>query len=691
MAMSLGLQNLASRINQPLTPADSQSKLWTQYRWSLSPQRRREASILLAAKDHDSPLRRQRLLAGQGWGTNPLAAVALKLQAKSAEQLGEREQARHRWTTLLNRFPALPSSADAYYSLGREQPSLRLELLQRHPAHPATLASAVELSKSDEYQNKGALHLALWGLRWPGTRQALKKACLATSSDTPSLSDRQVLAKGLAELGDTDAALQCLNKQQPNPAASLAIGRHLLGGNANSKKQGESLLLNLAQQHPDLDESLEAASLLSDQHKPKIELLSALPKELVNQSASVSAAMVRLNQQGLDKGSLVKAQEVLKRWPNKPSSWQLQWDLSRNALLSQNWKAAETILTSIATDQLPSPMAARQHFWWGFAVAKQGRDVEARKIWSDLIDSQPPGYYPWRAKTRLGLNGLHALSRKSFSEPSSSQSSTWQPLNSGDNLVDQLWRLGLAEEALDLWRSYQAERRADEQSSLMAKLIEGRLRIALGDYWTGLDKLWRVSLRMINADCSTRQILHRSQHPFRFLTEIKTSAQKNTISPELLLAITKQESRFSPGVTSIAGAQGLMQLMPATAAELAELSGINLTDEELLSPQTNINLGGRYLANLLEYWNDDPWLAIASYNAGPGAVSNWITKELTTDPELWVERIPYPETRYYTKKVLGNLFGYQNLNEDLCRYREKRARQGLAYPDTKKHNSTQGN
>jgi soluble lytic murein transglycosylase len=103
--------------------------------------------------------------------------------------------------------------------------------------------------------------------------------------------------------------------------------------------------------------------------------------------------------------------------------------------------------------------------------------------------------------------------------------------------------------------------------------------------------------------------------------------------------------------------------MPATAEELA---GDSLSQEQLREPTRNAKLGARYLRQLLGQWQDNIVLAVASYNAGPGAASRWVTPDLKQDPELWVERIPYPETRLYTKKVLGNLWAYLGSGSDHC-------------------------
>jgi soluble lytic murein transglycosylase len=152
----------------------------------------------------------------------------------------------------------------------------------------------------------------------------------------------------------------------------------------------------------------------------------------------------------------------------------------------------------------------------------------------------------------------------------------------------------------------------------------------------------------------------------RFPEAFSSAARAAGVEPALLLAVARQESRFSPTVQSAVGAVGLLQLMPATAAELA---GGPLSTAELQDPGRNSQLGARYLAQLLERWQGNPFLATASYNAGPGAVESWLGADAPAvgrEPELWVEAIPYPETRLYTKKVLGNLWSYRQGDRPPC-------------------------
>jgi soluble lytic murein transglycosylase len=645
------------RLHTPLTPSLSSADLWTRYRWSINPSERREAALSLAARSADSAERSQRLLANQGWGNDPIAAVTLKQQALIAAKLGQPSEEQKRWQDLLQRFPDSAASADARYHLGQAKPALHTDLFRQQPGHPAALAAAAETKTESPKQALAALHLARWGARWPGAASQLREACNRISGDGLNQDDRLTLAQGLASLGDGSAAEACLQGTPTTPASALAIGRVLLRGTAEQQERGTQHLLELAINHPDDPAALEAAALLSEPLKPDPTLLDALPQALQQRSADVAAARVRL-------GDGANAMSVLKRWPTNPAAWQLQWDLAREALLKDQWTKAEALLEAIPSSSLPEPLAARQQFWLGLTLSKQDQTTKAQQVWEHLVKTHPRSYYTWRAEVRLGRGDLPSLDQASASRSADlgdSFQQHWEPLQSGDPFVDRLWRLGQTQEAWETWRSQQPP--SDKPTNPEQKLVEGRLRVAVGDSWTGLSRLWRASLRLVNQSCEERQLLHRSQHP-RLLSQVfETASEQEAVRNELLMAIAKQESRFSPGVSSPVGAIGLLQLMPATAEELA---GGALTSDELREPTRNARLGARYLGQLLEQWEGNIVLAVASYNAGPGAASQWVTPALKNDPELWIERIPYPETRLYTKKVLGNLWAYLGSGPDRC-------------------------
>ena len=208
----------------------------------------------------------------------------------------------------------------------------------------------------------------------------------------------------------------------------------------------------------------------------------------------------------------------------------------------------------------------------------------------------------------------------------------------------------------------------------------------MDDPWRGLDQLWRLNVRWVPPNCEQRLLLHRSQNPVFFRDAIQSASARHEVNPALLLAVAKQESRFSPGVRSIAGAIGLMQLMPATASSIA---GEPLDEPELMQPSTNIELGAAYMRSLLQLWEGDAFLSVASYNAGPGTVSSWPPPSNDPPIELWVERIPYAETRYYTKKVLDNVLSYSGDDWPGCNSRSHGVRQTVAEANSGDKNKPQ--
>jgi soluble lytic murein transglycosylase-like protein len=141
-------------------------------------------------------------------------------------------------------------------------------------------------------------------------------------------------------------------------------------------------------------------------------------------------------------------------------------------------------------------------------------------------------------------------------------------------------------------------------------------------------------------------------------------SQDLSIDRALLLALIRQESRFKAGAKSHAGARGLMQIMPRTAAYISGDRSYSRKrgSEQLLDANINLDLGQKYLGMLLDdrYFDNNIILALAAYNGGPGNVRRW-QRELETvvDPLLFIESIPAPETRSYIHKVMANLWIYR--------------------------------
>lgn len=152
--------------------------------------------------------------------------------------------------------------------------------------------------------------------------------------------------------------------------------------------------------------------------------------------------------------------------------------------------------------------------------------------------------------------------------------------------------------------------------------------------------------------------------PLEYWDAIRTEAAKYGHDPYLLASIIRQESGFEPSTVSNAGAVGLMQIMPEEASRIAGRAGLGpVTRAALFDPETNVAVGAAEYAQKLEVMNGNPILAIAAYNAGEAAVGTWIEKTPVEDIDLFVESIPYAETRLYVKTVTRNRFEYRRIHE----------------------------
>jgi soluble lytic murein transglycosylase len=161
----------------------------------------------------------------------------------------------------------------------------------------------------------------------------------------------------------------------------------------------------------------------------------------------------------------------------------------------------------------------------------------------------------------------------------------------------------------------------------------------------------------------TRSLLE-AVYPLPHREALVEAAAREGLPPALVAAVIRQESAFDARATSPAGAVGLMQLMPGTAAELARDPRPRLVDEGALTdPELSLELGARYLAAMLDRFDGSWTAALIAYNAGPRRYERWRGfPEFGGDRELAVERIPFGETRRYVKAVLRNVRVYRRLH-----------------------------
>jgi len=154
---------------------------------------------------------------------------------------------------------------------------------------------------------------------------------------------------------------------------------------------------------------------------------------------------------------------------------------------------------------------------------------------------------------------------------------------------------------------------------------------------------------------------HRQRFPTPYLLQVQQRSSDVGLDPAYVYGLIRQESRFVTDARSHVGASGLMQVMPATARWTARRIGLNnFRPEQINDRDTNIRIGTAYLGLALQDFEGSLPLAAAAYNAGPGRARSW--REGPVLPaEIWIENIPFDETRDYVKKVLANTTHYAAL------------------------------
>ncbi len=161
----------------------------------------------------------------------------------------------------------------------------------------------------------------------------------------------------------------------------------------------------------------------------------------------------------------------------------------------------------------------------------------------------------------------------------------------------------------------------------------------------------RAVFAMANAE---DQRYYTLRFPFAQRQTLRRDARKHGLDEAWVAALIRAESAWQSHARSHADARGLMQLLPSTGAATAKANGLPWNGgDTLYSPRANIALGTAYLAAMLTRHNGQPYLATAAYNAGPAPIGRWLTQRANFDVDLWVETIPYRETREYVGRIMA--------------------------------------
>jgi soluble lytic murein transglycosylase len=299
-----------------------------------------------------------------------------------------------------------------------------------------------------------------------------------------------------------------------------------------------------------------------------------------------------------------------------------------SAINDEDWQGAIDWLNRLNDTERNSE---RWHYWRARALEELGRLDEARSLYLQITDNR--SYYSFLSADRIG--NRYQL--------------THHPLNAPAEELSQLQHIPAIARAGEL---YQLKRIVDarrEWHFAIQSMNKKQLLLAaqLANKWGWHDRsIITLALAQHWEDLELRFPLVHKKH-------IEKQARSEKINPAWAFAVIRQESGFTSDARSSSGALGLMQLMPSTARQVAQ--SLHLTrpkQSDLLTSDTNIKIGIRYLRKLSERFGGNSVLATAAYNAGQLRVKDWLPKEKSQSADLWIENVPFSETRKYLMQVL---------------------------------------
>ncbi|MEJ2152298.1 MAG: transglycosylase SLT domain-containing protein [Gemmatimonadota bacterium] len=294
-------------------------------------------------------------------------------------------------------------------------------------------------------------------------------------------------------------------------------------------------------------------------------------------------------------------------------------------------------------------------YWLARAMEAQGDTDSAETILRTLASQQPADYYALLAGARLaGSSWLGRLG------PDHRALGPTRAQVIEASLADSAGQTAAALLALGEWRYARAEleralaRRRGNPSELAQWAEE------MGS-WGFPDLTLRAGVWL-----GERAAGERYAFPRGFASSVDNEASAHGIDAYLMLALIRQESLFRADAESDAGARGLMQIIPATGEEIATATGWPEFDPSILDrPAVNLHFGTHYLERQIDRFEGFIPAVLAAYNGGPHNVEVWWWyPERTLDPELWIDRIPFRETRNYVKRVIVHYALYRSLYDD---------------------------
>jgi soluble lytic murein transglycosylase len=311
-----------------------------------------------------------------------------------------------------------------------------------------------------------------------------------------------------------------------------------------------------------------------------------------------------------------------------------EWKV-RAALLEQNWQHVAHALTGLTMEEQQEP---QWQYWQARSLIQTGNVLKGQLIFNQLSDDR--SFYGFMAAD--AANKPYSLADKPVFLAENAIETLAQA--SDFKAIQELAILDREAEAKRQWW-FTIKKLPKEQLMIAAKLAQqwqwdqvAIITLVKADYWDDL------ALRF----------------PVNYFTQVQSNAYRQDIDPAIIFGLIRQESMLDKNAMSAVGARGLMQIMPETAQHIARtLDEPWRAKNSLFNPDVNIRYGAFYYKQLLNRFDGHFALATAAYNAGPNRVVKWLPNDRSVPADIWIETIPYKETRKYVTSVMAYAIIYQ--------------------------------
>lgn len=381
---------------------------------------------------------------------------------------------------------------------------------------------------------------------------------------------------------------------------------------------------------------------------------------------------------------------MARRYPGSETGWRAYQAAGLIYFRREDWRRAAEVWREMAGQPalaaFTRPVA---YFWLGRTLLAAGDAEAARQAWQKVAQQANP-YHFFSLRAAAWAEGKADAWVRERSWPADvrnvrlpplrpaaemAEVATWLRSWAGDgwlapgNLPERIktdpdWRrgkalmaLGLRTQALAQWERLRT-RYADDPWTLAALAFAFRDQ---GAHRLSLLCAERLAVKWGRPLAAAPTALQRLAYPIPFAELIEGEAARQNLDPRLLAAIIRQESRFEGGATSVAGAQGLMQVMPGTAAGIArQLRWPNFQPQQAYWPYVNVAFGAFYVRQWLSHFDGSVFATLAAYNGGPGNAAVW-HRWAPEDDDLMAALININETRVYVQAVWANYEVYRRL------------------------------